>query len=259
MIADMVVLIRAGWRLFLVGLLLTGGALCVALVYPWVGFANRAAIKQSWSAALVAALGIRLAPDTALDRALTGLIVANHISFVDIFVIDAVLGTTFVSKHEVANWPLIGWLTARTDNLFIERGSRNAAYATQQRMADVLAAGRRLVVFPEGTTTRGDRVLPFHAALLQSAVVSGVPVICLALCYRDAAGKTTPAPAYVDEDSLWDCLWRIASQERIVAEVWFAGSLPGAATDRRHLAHQAHQHIARAARCNCNADVTSPQ
>lgn len=240
------VLLRAGKRLLFVALLLLAGALCVALLFPWLRQGARARIKLRWSAGLLSALCVDLPHDTAPIATLPqGLIVANHISFIDIFVINALVPVTFVAKSEVARWPLIGWLTARTDNLFIERGRRGAAQLTQQAMGAVLSDGRRLVLFPEGTTTRGDSVLPFHAALLQSAVDSEVPVSCVALGYRDAGGRMTATPAFVDEDTLWDCIWRIVCSDRVVAQVSVVAQLASVGSDRRHLAQQAHRCIAR--------------
>ncbi len=240
-------MLRAAFRLALVGMLLLGGAVCVAFLFPWLGADTRARIKQRWSAALLRALGVALRPDGEYAHDWpAGLVVANHISFLDIFVINALMKTVFVAKSDVAAWPVIGWLTASTGNLFIERGSRRAAHAIQQRMTDELAAGRRLVIFPEGTSTPGENVLPFHAALLESAIASGAPVICLGLAYQDDAGRMTTAPAYVGDDSLWACLKRIVTSDGIVARVSPASYLASTTTDRRHLAHQAHQRVAAA-------------
>lgn len=239
-------LLRAAWRLLAAVILLLGGALCVAVVFPRLAYARRARLKQAWSRCLLWALGVKLRHDLAAGAATawSGLAVANHISFLDIFVINAVLPLGFVAKREVADWPLIGWLTARTDNLFIARGHRRAAHATQARMTAALAAGRTLAVFPEGTTTRGERVLPFHAALLESAIAAEAPVLCLALAYEDADGMPTTAPAYVGADSLAACLWRIVVSDATIARLTLAGRLASAGADRRHLARHAHWRIA---------------
>jgi 1-acyl-sn-glycerol-3-phosphate acyltransferase len=244
---NMLILIRAGWRLLRVTFLLLAGVLCIALLYPLIGEQARAQIKRRWSFALLGALGISIARDgPSASQLAHGLLVANHISFVDIFVINALAPVTFVAKSDVANWPLFGWLTRKSGNLFIERGRRQAAHDTQKNITAALGAGHSIVIFPEGTTTIGDRVLPFHAALLQSAIAGAVPVICLALAYQTRVGKVTAAPAFVGEDTLWDCLWRIVTSDGIVARVRLAGDLSSVATDRRHLAHQAHQRIAHA-------------
>lgn len=255
------ILLRAVLRLLACGLLLSGGALIVALFFPWLRHPLRTRIKRRWSRLLVAALGVRIESDPGgLAHVPAGLLVANHVSFLDIFVIDAVLPVVFVAKSEVARWPLIGWLTARTGNLFIERGQRQAAHLTCRRMAAELAAGRRLAIFPEGTTTTGTTVLPFHAALLQSAVDSQVPVACLALAYRTAEGEATAVPAYVDADSLWDCLWRIVCSDGLIVRVVPAGILDARGAERRELARRAHAQVSRGlAGIDCNVDVTGGQ
>lgn len=248
---------RAALRLLACGLLLLGGAICVALLFPCLRYPARARIKRRWSQMLVSALGVEIAfDDEPMADIPAGLVVANHISFLDIFVINAIVPVTFVAKSEVERWPLIGWLTAHTDNLFIERGNRQAAQRMRQRMSSLLHAGRRLVIFPEGTTTTGEQVLPFHPALMQSAIDSRRPVICLALSYRTAEGSSTAAPAYVDADSLWDCLWRIVCSDGLIARVVLAGS-PGLVEDRRRLAQLAHERVSRAlAAIDCNVAVT---
>jgi 1-acyl-sn-glycerol-3-phosphate acyltransferase len=239
--------VRAYWRLMRVAVCLLFGVLWVALAFPRLREGARARIKQRWSAALLNALGVRLHPETGQGLVLPhGLVVANHISFLDIYVINALLPASFVAKSDVARWPVIGWLTARTDNLFIARGHRGAAHHIQQNMSAILSAGRRLVVFPEGTTSNGNSVLPFHSALLQSAVASGVPVICLALGYQNGDGHMTALPAYVGDDTLWQCIWRIVTSDTIVVRVSPVAQLSGTDTDRRHLAHHAHQSIAAA-------------
>lgn len=236
---------RSLLRLTRVGVWLAAGCIAVALLFPVLCAARRARIKQAWSAGLLAALGIRMQAEAVeADCLPTGLLVANHVSFLDIFVINALLPLTFVAKREVANWPLFGWLTARTGNLFIERGHRQAAYAMQSRMAETLRSGQRLCIFPEGTSSSGEGVLPFHAALLESAIAAEAPVICLALAYQDAAGEWSAAPAFVGDDSLIECLWRIAAHPGLVARVRCVGVLPTVATHRREVAHAAHRRVA---------------
>ncbi len=245
-------LLRAVPRLFGLALLLLASVFLVALIFPLLGQTARSRIKQSWSAMLVAVLGITLRHDNLDDDDLpVGLVVANHISFLDIYVINALMSVNFVAKADVAGWPLIGWLTARTGNLFIERGRAKAAHAMQQQMARELSAGNRLVIFPEGTSTRGGAVLPFHAALLQSAIASGCPVICLALSYQSAKGEMTTAPAYVGDDTLMGCIWRIVIEADLVANVHLVGCLSSEVADRRHLGQQAHHLIAQGVERAC--------
>lgn len=237
----------AGLRLLRVGLHLLYGALQVALLFPLANTAQRQGLKSTWSQQLLTLLGIRLDFDLT-DKIRTGssLVIANHISFIDIFVINALLPCGFVAKSDVAQWPLIGWLSRHTDTVFIERGSRKAAHSTQQQMVAALDAGHRLAIFPEGTTTAGDRLLPFHGALFQSAIDAAVPVHALALSYRGRGGAPSIAPAYIDEISLLACLITVLNSGGLTARVTLAASFAHPLPDRRHLAHHAHQAVAAA-------------
>jgi len=234
-------------RLLLVGVHLLNGAFQVALLFHLGGASWRQRLKRIWSRQLLMILGIRVEAGMGdLGRIEGGLLVGNHISFIDIFVINALLPCAFVAKSEIACWPLIGWLSRRTDTVFIERGSRKAAHRTHRRMQAALASGSRLAIFPEGTTTSGDRLLPFHAALFQSAIDAGVPLYAIALSYHRAGGARSDAPAYIDDLSLLDCLISVLQAGGLVARVALAASFDPPLTDRRHLAHRSHQAVAAA-------------
>jgi len=186
-----------------------------------------------------------------------GLLVCNHISWLDIFVINALAPAAFVSKDDVQHWPLIGWLCARTETIFLERGSRAAAQRTRETMIACLRDGAHVAVFPEGTTTDGSRLLPFHAALFQSAIDAGTPVVPLALRYLDAAGRPSRAPAYDGDVALWQCLRAIARAQGLTVRIDVLAPLDTYACDRRHLA--AHCHRAIAARLEApEAAIPSP-
>ncbi|MBI5901756.1 MAG: 1-acyl-sn-glycerol-3-phosphate acyltransferase [Rhodocyclales bacterium] len=233
------------FRLTLIGLHLLWGATQVVICFPLAGSAARDRLKRCWSRQLLALLGIRL--ETAqgdLDRIGSGLLVANHVSFVDIFAINATLPSGFVAKDDVASWPLIGWLARRNGTVFIERGKRRSAQRTQQEIGAMLVAGHRLSIFPEGTTSAGDRVLPFHSALFQAAIDAGVPIHALAIDYVDDQGHPSPTVAYIDELSLLDCLRRILGRPGLRVRLRLAASFTPPYADRRHVAHSAHQAVA---------------
>lgn len=245
-------------RLLLIGCHLLSGALQVALLFPLGSSTRRQRLKRAWSRQLLALLGIRIqAADGALAGIGNGLLVCNHISFIDIFVLNALLPSSFVAKSDVARWPLIGWLSRHNDTVFIERGSRKAAHDTQRNMVAAFGTGKRLVVFPEGTTTAGDRLLPFHAALFQGAIDAAVPVHALALSYHRADGARSDAPAYIDDIRLVDCLMSVLQAGGLTARVTLVASFAPPLADRRHLAHRAHQAVA-AALARLQAGATSP-
>lgn len=239
---------RTLWRLLRLALHLGRGMLTVALVYPWIDDARRLALKQRWSRQLANRLGvtIKVGADNTASEAPQGFLVANHISFLDIFVINALAPAAFVAKDDVRNWPLLGWLSQRTETIFLERGSRRAAQAAREHLVEQLRAGRLVAVFPEGTTSDGHAVLPFHAALFQSAIDAGVPVTPVVLRYADASGRRSHAADYVGDTSLVACLWSIAGAGSLTAHVELLPALSSSDINRRHLAAHAHRLISHA-------------
>jgi 1-acyl-sn-glycerol-3-phosphate acyltransferase len=213
--------IRAAFRLARVGLHLGWGAATVAVVYPWLSPRWRRALKQRWSRQLLEILDVKLGVRgaTAHGARLHGLLVCNHISWLDVFVINALTPAAFVAKQEVKSWPLIGWLCAHTETIFLPRGSRRAARRTLEMMTAHLQRGVPVAFFPEGTTTQGERVLPFHAALFQAAIEAAAPLYPLALRYADRRGYPSLAPAYLGATTLWQSLRTIARADGIQAEL----------------------------------------
>ena len=238
----------AGWcrrlgRLMLVGGLVTIGMATSLCVLPFCRFRTRQTIKARWSACLIRVLGIRIAADLQQLRP-GAMLVANHISWVDVFIINAVLPTAFVAKSEVRRWPLFGWLAAKNDTIFMQRGNRCAAHTTNDIIADRLARGRHVAIFPEGTTTDGRSIRHFHAALLQAAVQSGQPVVPLALSYWHDHDERSLAPRYDGSISFLQCLLSIAAQKRTTARLTALPALGFDGEDRRHLALAARHAIA---------------
>ncbi len=215
-------------------------------VFALCGDRRRLALKQSWSAAVLDALGVRV--EAQLDHALPGaMLIANHISWLDIFVINAVLPAAFVAKEEVRHWPLLGWLAARNDTIFLRRGSRGHARIINEQVAEVLAQGKYVAVFPEGTTTDGRSLLHFHAALLQPALAAGRPVLPIALSYWEPQGERSLAPRYDGDISLGQCLAAVLQERRLLARLVTTPALGLHGEDRKQVAASAREAIAAAA------------
>lgn len=215
----------------------------VAVVYPFIRDGRRLWLKQRWSRQLLDILGIRI--DATLASIEPGsLIVANHISWLDIFAINAARPVAFVSKSEVRDWPLIGWLSAKTDTVFLRRGSRGHAKIVNAEIDALLMAGKDVAIFPEGTTTDGTHLLGFHAALLQPAVETGRPIQPLALSYETQNGQRTLAAAYAGETTMGECIAAILATRRMVVRLRPTPGLATNACSRRELAHAAHDAIA---------------
>ena len=194
------------------------GALVALTIFRLCGDRRRLLLKQSWSLAVLDALGIELEAD--LTHLAPGvLLVANHISWVDIFVINAAVPSAFVSKEEVRRWPVIGWLAEKNDTVFLRRGSRGHAKVVNAEIAALLAQGKVVAVFPEGTTSDGRSLLHFHAALLQPALVAGRAVLPAAISYWELNGERSLAPRYDGDISLGECSRAILRRPRIIARL----------------------------------------
>jgi 1-acyl-sn-glycerol-3-phosphate acyltransferase len=219
--------------------------LVLAVTYPWFGIGVRRRILQSWSAGLLHIFNVRIdiAGDDPLHALRHGLIVTNHISWLDVFVLNAVVPMRFVAKAEVRRWPVIGWLCARAQTLFLERGKARAAARINVHMVELLRQGECLAVFPEGTTTDGAQVAHFHSSLLQPAVDAGTKVHAIAIRYQDESGARSTAAAYIDELSFGASLWNILGTPVLHVRLIAAASLDACTLDRRSLTRSARECI----------------
>lgn len=232
-------------RLARMTLHLLRGLLTAAAVFPFFSLPRRRGAVKNWSLSLLRILGVRLHVHGAPPHlhAPPVMVVANHVSWLDIFVINAVIPARFVAKSEVRAWPVIGWLCAKTGTLFINRVRRHDTARINREIAEAMLGGDVVAVFPEGTTTDGSQVLRFHSSLLQPALLAGARVHPAALRFARADGSLCIEAAYDGDKSLWDTLLLIIAQPVIHAHVWFPDVLPAGAAHRRTLAQAAHQAI----------------
>lgn len=227
------------------GFHLLRGMLVCATVFPWASAHLRERLIRGWSRKLLAICGIQvevegMAPGGAAPRG--AMLVSNHISWLDIYVIHSWQPVRFVAKSEIRSWPLIGWLCDKTGTIFIERASKRDAHRVLHHIADVMRQGDLVCVFPEGTTTDGSKVLPFHANLMQAPLSAGLPVQPMGLSYLDGAtGKPTLAPAYIDDLSLLDCLNAILKSPPINVRLTLGPQLLAGTASRRELAEAARE------------------
>ena len=237
--------LRALWRLLGVVVHVLFGLLVCTLVFPALKPPRRMHIVGWWSRGLLARLGITL-EHRGTPQPGPVLLVANHVSWLDIVAIDAVCPARFVSKSEIRHWPVLGWMVACGGTLFIERERARDALRVVHHMAEALRAGEIVAVFPEGTTSDGRDVLPFHANLLQAAIATQAPVQAVALRFADAHAGFSAAVEYLGETTLLDSLARVLMADGLRAVVRL---LPPLATDqaqRRELAERLQVQIAAA-------------
>lgn len=242
--ARLPVFLRAALRFGQLALHVARGVALVGLAFPLLKPAQRDRAIMAWARRLLKVLGVRAQIDAAPSLPGGALLVCNHVSWLDIYLIHAAQRVHFVSKSEVRAWPVAGWLAHKTGTLFLERGRRADTARVNAEMRALMHAGAWVAVFPEGTTSDGRALRRFLPSLLQPAVELDCPIVPAALRYRTLAGEYSAAPAYIDEMSLWQSFWQIVSEPGLVAELHFGEPiLPD--RHRRELAEQAEQSVAR--------------
>lgn len=184
-------------------------------------------IVQFWHRGLLTILGVRLQGFGKATQA-PALLVSNHISWLDIAALGALCPGHFIAKSEIADWPVIGWLAAQAGVFYIKRGDRQASAEVAVRMTGAFLQDQSVLLFPEGTSSDGTDVLPFHARLFAAALENNTPVQPVVLNYPDAQGHIHPAAPFIGDETLLHNLWGLLRvRGDIVAEVRFlAPELP---------------------------------
>ncbi len=235
------------WRATRVTAHVIAGVATTTFVFPWVAPGSRRALTRRWSRRLLSILHIDARVHGRLDaHAGNVLIVANHVSWLDIFVLNAQRPARFVAKSELARWPIAGRLIRGAGTIFVERERRHDTRRVNHHAAHALASGDVVAVFPEGTTTDGTTLLKFHGSLLQPIVEAGGHLLPVALRYKDADGAISTAPAYVGDETFAQSFWRVCGERKLTVELHVAASVPAGAQHRRELARAAEHAIRRA-------------
>ncbi len=196
------------------------------------------AIVMHWNRTTCRILKVRLNVKGQLDPS-AKLIVANHISWLDIISLGSQFPCQFIAKGDVADWPIIGYLAKGIGTLFVKRGDATQTGTTAEMMVWRFRQGRRLLLFPEGTTSRGDSVLRFHGKLFQPAQLAGICVQGVALNYQGEAKSQAP---FIGEDEFLPHLFNLLKLEAIELNIHFCPAVP-AGTDRSIMAQTTHSQI----------------
>jgi 1-acyl-sn-glycerol-3-phosphate acyltransferase len=231
------------FRLLGTGVHLALGLATAALVFPFASPAARAGFVRRWAQGMIRALGARLCIEGAAPEP-GSLLVANHVSWLDVLAIASCTPAVFVAKSEVREWPAIGWLAARAQALFLKRSSGRSLLGVKNRIAELLLERSTVAIFPEGTTSDGLRVLPFRSGLLQAAVDGGGPVQPVAIAYYGDDGNPSVDAAFIDGMTLWWSLSAICRSRRITVRLAYATPLAPARRTRKELARVARDAVA---------------
>jgi len=200
----------------------------------------RAAWLHAWCRFACRVLGIRVRTYGSMPS--SGLLISNHLSYLDIVVLSSIRPCVFVAKRDVASWPLFGWLARVAGTIFVDRERRFSSPKAVDAIGDAIANGAVVVIFLEGTSSDGSTVLPFKSALLESAVQLRSPIAAASVDYALEEGSVANEVCYWRDMTLVPHLWNLLFKREIRANYWF--SLPRIrAGDRKEIARELRDQI----------------
>ena len=236
--------VKLAFRLGRVAIHVVEGLVTCALLFPFLTQQRRNRHIQGWSRRLLNIFGVRVrnvGPVPALEHAM---VVANHVSWLDIFVINALQPCRFVAKAEIRAWPILGWLADKAGTVFIARGNRRDLRHIFKGLVASLQNGERVAFFPEGTTASQGTLLPFHANLFEAAIDADALVQPYALRFVDARGALHPNVEFIGEMTFAESMVLILSGDAVHAQVACLAPIDATGAHRRELAEAAHAAIA---------------
>jgi len=171
------------------------------------------------------------------------MMVANHISWLDIVGLAASSPVTFVSKSDLKHWPIVGALAKFSGTVFIQRGSLFSMHDTLTNLVDILERGRKTIFFPEGTTTTGETVKKFHSGLFETAYIADCQVQPVAIRYYRGGKQDRVISPYVDDDHFLKHLWRLLLEGDVSLHIDFLDEIRAEKNDRREVARLCRSRI----------------
>ncbi|HEY1732029.1 MAG TPA: lysophospholipid acyltransferase family protein [Terriglobales bacterium] len=171
-----------------------------------------------------------------------GLVVSNHLTYLDILCYSAAVPCVFVSKAEIEEWPIFGKYARWSGSVFVRRHDRGDAARANVNVSQSLSDGVPVVLFPEGTTTDGHRILRFHSTMLQPAIDIGARIAPCAIHYDLDNGDPAREVSWYGDMPLLPHFWNLASKKSIHARIVFGDALM-AAGDRKQLSHTLHEQV----------------
>lgn len=210
-----------------------GGAPPMAVRARWLSRSSRRTLHI---------FGVEFASDGPVP--VTGLLVSNHLSYLDILVYSSLTPAAFVSKSEVMGWPVFGWFARMAGTIFVRRTRRLEAGMVGDEIRRVMSEGQLVVLFPEGTSTNGREVLPFKSSLLEPATNPEHQLHVACIAYALADGSAEDDVCYWGDATFFPHFLKLMTKERIRARVQFA-PIPKPAGDRKQLAQHLHTEVVR--------------
>ncbi len=215
----MIAPLRFAVRAFFLILLLLSGLLIAAILLPFMSRAVRDVVTRQWSRCLMLVCGVKVVQHGSPILNGPVLWVANHVSWIDIFILNSWRATSFIAKQEIRKWPVIGWLVARAGTVFIDRGQRNAITRVSETMKSLFERNVCVGLFPEGTTSDGMDVKNFSTSLFEPAMRAQVAIQPLALVFW-YEGQRSGRMAFIGDQTLVGNIWVLLSARHVCVEVY---------------------------------------
>ncbi len=248
----MIATLRQLYKIKLIVLLFLSGFVIVLGVFPVINRSCRPIkarervnwIKLIWLKAFRRILNLEVIIE---GREVDGsaLVISNHVSWLDIIALGQYLPGYFVAKNDILDWPVIGYLSKEAGTIFVRRGDKQAIHSTTEQMSWLLKQNSKVFAFPEGTTSDGSKVLPFHSSLLQPALLTHSPIQPVALRYEGQAKHLAP---FIGDDDFIPHLLKILRLGKIEIRVKMLPVLEMADKSRSTLSYEAHAGITEALR-----------
>jgi lyso-ornithine lipid O-acyltransferase len=239
--------IRLYYKISSIILLFAIGLVIAGIVYPVINLLctknyaklQRDRLKSIWFNWFNMIIGLHIIQEGEPLKK-THFLVSNHVSWLDIAVLGRFFPAYFVAKSDILSWPVIGYLAKQGGTIFIRRGDKKQVMATAERMVWLIKQNSTVIAFPEGTTTKGDMVLPFHASLFQPALLTKTSIQPVALQYLGEAKEQAP---FIGDDEFIPHLIKILSMDKIEVRVVFLPSINTAGKNRNSVSYEARELI----------------
>jgi lyso-ornithine lipid O-acyltransferase len=239
--------LRLFYKITLIVLLFISGLIIAAIIFTTLGVLSKPslakgrqdALKLAWLKWFSWILGLHIiTKGKPLNQ--PALLVSNHISWVDIIVLGQFAPAHFVAKSDILAWPIIGYLAKQGGTIFVRRGDKQQVKAIAEEMVWLLKQNSTVIAFPEGTTTKGDGVLPFHASLFQAALLTKAVVQPVAIQYL---GEITQYAPFIGEDEFVPHLLKMLVMDKIEVCVTFLPMIATAGKNRQSVSNEARAMI----------------
>jgi len=203
----------------------------------WRSIKRISRITQLWSKGVARIIGLRVTISGNIPETRGGLVVSNHVSYLDIIAHGSVLPLRCSPKTEIAQWPVLGWYVGLNRPIWTDRESRQASQKTLRDFTKTMKRGIFLIVYPEGTSTDGKKgILPFKSTSFEAAITGNAPVIPVITRYKEIRGE--PSVSWYGEMTLLPHIWQVLARPRIEARLRFLPPiLPNGRSRKEFAAH----------------------